>query len=136
MADKDITERSLEWFNDVFSDIVNAWFAVNGMEGFTVMPEDLQDARARTAYKSGGELREQERDVAKLWKTQHGKAVICLVGLENQTAIDTYMALRVLGYDGGDYRLQLAPVVENGKSRKKKPHPVLTLVLYYNAPQE
>ena len=93
--------------------------------------EELQDARARTAYKSGGEVREQERDVAKLWTTKRGKALICLVGLENQTAIDTYMALRVLGYDGGDYRLQLTPVVENGRSRKKKPHPVLTLVLYF-----
>ena len=131
MADKDITERSLEWFNDVFSDIVNAWLAVNGVEGFTIMPEELQDARARTAYKSSGEVREQERDVAKLWTTKRGKALICLVGLENQTSIDTYMALRVLGYDGGDYRLQLTPVVENGRSRKKKPHPVLTLVLYF-----
>ena len=131
MLDKDIAEKSLEWFNDVFADIVNAWFMVNDVEGFTVMPEDLQDARTRTAYKSGGELREQERDVVKLWRTRRGKAIICLLGLENQTSIDTYMALRVLGYDGGDYRLQLAPVMENGKSRKKKPHPVLTLALYF-----
>ena len=58
MGDKDITERSLEWFNDVFSDIVNAWFAVNSVKGFTVMPEDLSDALTRTAYKSGGEVRD------------------------------------------------------------------------------
>ena len=131
MGDKDITERSLEWFNDVFSDIVNAWFAVNGVEGFTVMPKELSDALARTAYKSGGEVREQERDVAKLWTTRRGKALICLLGFENQTKIDTYMSLRVLGYDGGDYRLQLAPVTENGKSKKKKPHFVFTVVLYF-----
>ena len=81
MGDKDITERSLEWFNDVFSDIVNAWFAVNGVEGFTVMPDDLQDAITRTAYKSGGELRDIERDVAKLWTSRRGKALICLLGL-------------------------------------------------------
>ena len=132
MGDKDITERSLEWFNDVFSDIVNAWFAVNGVKGFTVMPDDLQDALTRTAYKSGGELRDIERDVAKLWTSRRGKALICLLGLENQTAIDTYMALRVFGYEGGDYRLQLLPVTEeDGRSRKKKPHLVLTLVLYF-----
>ncbi len=94
-------------------------------------PEELTDAKARTAYKADGELREQERDVPKLWTTTQGKTLICLLGLENQTAIDTYMALRVLGYDGGDYTLQLRPRVENGKRRRKKPHLVMTLVLYF-----
>ena len=104
MADKDITERSLEWFNDVFSDIVNAWLAMNGVKRLRIKPEDLHDALTRTAYKSGGNLREQERDVAKLCIINRLRALICLVGLENQSGIDTWLSLRVLGYDGGDKR--------------------------------
>ena len=131
MAEKDIAGRSLEWFNEVFADIVNAWLSINNVEGLCVRPEELTDAKSRSTYKAGDGLREQERDVPKLWTTTRGKALICLLGLENQTAIDTYMSLRVLGYDGGDYTLQLRPRVENGKRRRKKPHLVMTLVLYF-----
>ena len=131
MAERDITEKSLEWFNDVFADIVNAWFKVNGVEGFTVLPDELQDARTESVYKSGGGIRDLERDVAKLWSSETYRAVICLIGFENQTAVDTNMALRVLGYDGGDYRAQLSAVTEDGKRKRKKPHPVVTLVLYF-----
>lgn len=131
MAEKDIAGKSLEWFNEVFADIVNVWLTIEGVEDMRVRPEDLTDVRARTAYKVGGKLRERERDVPKLWTAPEGKTVICLLGLENQAAIDTYMALRVLGYDGGDYALQLRPKVENNRRRRKKPHLVLTLVLYF-----
>ena len=131
MGEKDITGRSLEWFNEVFADIVNVWLTINGVKGLRVKPEELTDVKARSAYKVGDEIREQERDVPKLWTTTRGKTLICLVGLENQTGIDTWMALRVLGYDGGDYALQLRPRVENGKRRRKKPHLVMTLVLYF-----
>lgn len=88
MAEKDITERLLTSHNDVFADIANGCFTLmgGGRPFRRVEPEDLRDTRARSAYKAFGELHEQERDVAKLWAA--GGAVICLLGLENQTAID------------------------------------------------
>lgn len=122
MHKQDITEKNLEWFNDVFADIVNAFFAINGIDS-VINPDDLQDAKARTSYKSENKVREQERDVAKFWNSPDGEAVICLVGLENQTSIDTYMPLRVIGYEGADYRSQI-PV-------SKKPHFVITIILYF-----
>ena len=124
MAEKDITERFLTGYNDVFADIVNGCFAIlgDGRPFRRVEPDELQDTGARTMYKADGELHEQERDVAKLWRA--GGAVICLMGLENQTAIDPDMPLRVIGYEGGDYRLQLT---RRGAER----YPVLTLVLYF-----
>ena len=123
MPDKDIAEKSLEWFNDVFADIVNAYFAFNGgKNGSMIQPDDLQDTKARSLYKSDGEIHEQERDTVKLWKS--GEAVISLLGIENQTGIDPLMALRVFGYEGGDYRWQLT-------QKGLKPYPVITIVLYF-----
>ena len=122
MAEKDIMERHLVSYKDVFADIVNGCIAIlTGRHDFPkVKPEDLQDALARTLYKSDGKLHEQERDVVKLWKP--GNTVLCLMGLENQTDVDPNMALRVFGYEGGDYRWQL--------SQKGQPlYPVLTFVL-------
>ena len=124
MAEKDITERHLASYDDVFADIVNGCFAILG-EGRPfrrIEPHELQDTQARTLYKSDGELHEQERDVVKLWKP--GETVISLLGLENQTDVDPDMPLRVFGYEGGDYRRQLT---RKGVER----YPVLTFVLYF-----
>ena len=49
--------------------------------------------------------------------------MISLIGFENQTEADRDMPLRVLGYDGADYRNQL--------SAKGGLYPVVTLVLYF-----
>ena len=118
MPEKDITERHLESYNDVFADVVNV--LLFGGER-RVKPEDLKDTRARTFYKTDGKLHEQERDVSKLWVSE--RAVISLIGFENQTEADWDMPLRVLGYEGADYRNQL--------SGKGGLYPVVTLVLYF-----
>lgn len=118
MPDRDITEKHLEAYNDVFADIVNV-LLFDGQR--RVHPDDLRDARARTLYKTDGKLHEQERDVSKLWVSEG--TVISLIGFENQTEADRDMPLRVLGYDGADYRNQL--------SAKGGLYPVVTLVLYF-----
>ena len=46
------------------------------------------------------------------------------IGFENQTASDPNMPLRVMGYDGAEYRAQLLGNSENL-------YPVVTLVLYF-----
>ena len=121
MADKDKTEKILLGFKDVFADVVNAYFAISGINR-RIKPEELEDVRSWSMYKSEDKMREQERDVVKLWKTEG--IVICLIGLENQSDVDSDMALRIFGYEGADYRGQL--------SRKtKEPYFVMTVVLYY-----
>ena len=120
---KDITEKYLESYNDVFLDIVNVYFAINGIKDLRIeRPEDLKDAQTRTVYKSVGEIREQERDVTKLWVTEG--AVISLIGLENQSVIDRTMPLRIFGYEGADYRYQLT-------QKDRKLNPVFTIVVYF-----
>ena len=125
MAEKDITEKRLEEWNDVFADIMNVLLSLD------IDPDDLQDTAVRTMYKADGGIHEQERDIAKLWR-KHG-VVLCLLALENQTKVDPYMTLRVFGYEGADYRGQLAAIdkaVRQGKEGEPL-YPVVTVVLYF-----
>lgn len=121
MAEKDAAEKILEAYNDVFSDIVNV-LLFHGEE--VLKPEELEDQAPRAYYKADGKIRELERDVAKRWKKENIR--VACVGLENQTDADPDMPLRVIGYDGAEYRAQLLTSQDN-KSR----YPVVTLVLYF-----
>ena len=92
MAEKDITEKILESYNDVFVDIVNV-LLFDGKE--VLVPEELEEQAPRSFYKADGKIREIERDVAKRWKKQNIR--IACIGLENQTEPDADMPLRVMG---------------------------------------
>ncbi|MBR3732539.1 MAG: Rpn family recombination-promoting nuclease/putative transposase [Spirochaetales bacterium] len=120
MAEKDIAEKTLEEYNDVFADIANVIL----FGGEQVIKEDeLEDAAPYSMYKIDDKLHEQERDCAKYWKKQ--KIRIALCGFENQTAQDRTMPLRVIGYDGAAYRAELTDDTQN------ELYPVITLVLYF-----
>ena len=120
MGNKDITEKNLEAFNDVFADIVNVLL----FKGKHLMKEkDLESATKDSMFKADGKIHEQERDVSKFWK--NGEVRISILGFENQTVQDYNMPLRVIGYDGASYKMQL-----NDKDLKKK-YPVATLILYF-----
>lgn len=127
--DKDITEKLLEDYNDVFADIVNGLV----FKGKQVVGEnELTTATPMSVYKADGELHEQERDIAKYWSK--GKVEIALYGLENQEKEDPDMTLRLPSYDGAGYRAQMLrdPKDEKGNRIKRNPrYPVVTLVLYY-----
>ena len=125
MKDKDIAEKILEDYPDVFADIVNG-FLFNGNE--VVKPEELEDMQLRSAYRAEQKLHDMERDVAKRWK-KNGIRIAC-VGFENQTAPDSRMVLRVLGYDGAEYRAQCLK-----ENRNNAPYPVITIVLYFGYEQ-
>ena len=119
MAQKDASEKILEAYNDVFSDIVNV-LLFKGKPVLSV--NDLEDQAPRSYYKADGRIHELERDVAKRWK--NGSLRVACIGFENQTASDPDMPLRVIGYDGAEYRVQLA-------NKQKEFYPVVTMVLYF-----
>ena len=121
MAEKDITQKILESYNDVFADIVNV-LLFDGEQ--VIHPDELEDQAPRSAYKADGKVREMERDVAKRW-TKNNIRIAC-VGLENQSEPDAAMPLRVIGYDGAEYRAQLTK-----ENRTSPLYPVVTLVLYF-----
>ena len=120
MNGKDITQKMLERYNDVFADIVNVLL----FNGKRIVDEDeLIDTPVDSALKIDGEVHSQDRDVAKYWK--NSQINIALFGLENQTVPDKLMPMRVIGYDGAEYKKQTLE-----ENRYKKKYPVITLVLY------
>ena len=125
MAEKDITEKNLEALNDVFADIVNVLL----FKGEQVINEkDLETDTTKSMFKADGKIHEQERDVSKFWK--NGEIRISILGIENQTAQDSDMPLRVISYDGASYKQQLLD-----KNQKKR-YPVATLVLYFGTEEK
>ena len=134
LGEKDILEKKLLMFNDVFADFVNGIM----FDGKDVVKEDeLVDLSGWSHYKGDdSKHRFQDRDVVKLWKKEN--VVISLIGVENQDIPDKNMVFRVLSYDGASYRTQL--VEEQSRKRKKNASiewelqdifPVITFVIYY-----
>lgn len=145
MAQKDLAEKNLEAFNDVFADIVNV-LLFHGER--VVRAADLEETSPGSVYKAEGLLHGQERDVAKYWKMSSVR--IALYGMENQTEQDEDITLRLFGYDGAAYRAQLLKdmtkvdekfLTEMGQPQDVKGshrgrieryrYPVITLVLYF-----
>jgi len=124
MAEKDISEKNLEAYNDVFADVVNV-FLFKGEQ--VVKEEELQDTQLQNQFKFENKLHEENRDVSKYWGKS--KIRIAFLGLENQTEVDKDMPLRVLAYDGEAYKGQL--LAKPNVTKDEKRYPVITLVLYF-----
>lgn len=120
MAEKDITEKILADYNDVFADIMNG-FLFHGEQ--VVSPDDLETTKDKSQYKADGKIHEQERDVSKFLKKDH--VTVLLSGFEHQTDADKFMPARQIGYDGAGYRTQLLT------KNVKRLYPVITIVLFF-----
>lgn len=121
MGVKDITEKILADYNDVFADIINGVL----FDGEQVVSEkDLENVKDKSQYKFNSKIHEQERDVSKKWIPR--RICFALYGLEHETGTEPYIPMRIIGYDGASYRGQLT------KREKDKPnYPVVTIVLYF-----
>ena len=118
MGQKDMTEKLLEDYNDVFADIYN----VLVFEKDVIDEKRLRDGTTESVYKAeDGVYREQRRDVMKTYLDEY-QMELAFIGIDNQSTIDRYIPVRVLGYDYAKYRRQV--------DEKRFPIlPVITLVL-------
>ena len=137
MGEKDILEKKLLMFNDVFADFVNG-IMFDGKD--VVKGDELVDLSGWSHYKSDdSKHRFQDRDVVKLWKKEN--VVISLIGIENQDIPDEDMVFRVISYDGASYRTQLVEKERRKRTKKTNKtnetdlridiYPVITFVIYY-----
>jgi len=123
MGEKDIVEKVLIDYNDVFADIVNALL----FDGENVISEnELQNTKDKSQYKFDGKIHEHERDLSKIW--QKCNVNIAFMGIENQTNVDAFMPLRIIGYDGAIYRSQY-------QAEKTVAYPVISIVLNFSKKQ-
>lgn len=120
MGEKDIVEKNLESYGDVFADIVNV-LLFGGKR--IVKEEELESDNTDSMFKNDGRLHEQARDVSKIWKKKEIR--VSIIGFENQTVQDYKMPLRVISYDGASYKKQLLD------KKNKSLFPVITLILYF-----
>ena len=119
MGQKDITEKILADYNDVFSDIVNVLI----FHGENIVKEDhLENTKDISQYKADGNIHQQERDISKLWRDKN--IIWSLIGFEHQSDETDDMPFRVCSYDGAGYRKQLL-----GDAKER--YPVITMVLYF-----
>ena len=145
---KDIPEKRLEGWNDVFADIFdNLLFG-----GRKVLEGEELISMPTESYvrKRSGKLKSGSRDVRKglersgdIRKMDHaGNRYRLILGLENQSGVDNTMPQRVMGYDYSSYEEQIKEIMdrnrkENRPAVTKRIHddqklaPVITLVLYY-----
>lgn len=118
MGQKDLTEKNLESFSDVFTDIVNALMYDGDI---VIKEEDLIPAPTETIYGGGnGELNNQFQDVG-MYVVSNDR-IISRYMLENQTGTDKRMVLRKAGYEGAVYRKQY---------ESREIYPVVGAVLYW-----
>lgn len=125
MTEKDVVSKTLESYPDVFADIING-FLFSGKQ--VVCPDDLIPADIASQYKADGMIRSQERDVSKYWRNNCFNIIACF-GIENQSAPDKYMPMRIINYDGAGYGKQLKE--NKDKNFDGLYHPVVTIVLYF-----
>lgn len=119
MVEKDLVEKKLEAYADVFADIFNVLLFQNEI----IKQEQLLDGPTESVYKTeSNDLKGQYRDILKYYK--NAGISIASFGIENQSSIDVDMPIRVLGYDYAAYRYQIM----NGSER----FPVVTIVLNFS----
>lgn len=121
MAQKDMREKLLEDYNDVFSDIFNGLL----FEENVIEQQYLKAGSTESIYKAeNGKYREQRRDVLKDYMESCFLEIGSL-GIENQSEVDKYIPVRVMGYDYTKYRSQVDKEVFPLR-------PVITIVLNFS----
>ena len=124
MNDKDLREKSFFGLNDVFAEVLNAFYRPK--DAPPILPEELADAP--TEFVSGirgGGLAHKFRDSLKCLRNEIG-INLAFFGLENQTKPDRTMPIRVMGYDWLVYDNQIKQ-----RHGKQKLLPVVTFVVYF-----
>lgn len=118
MAQKDLSEKNLEYYPDVFADLINA-LLYNGKP--VLAAANLQPAPTETLYPGkSGDLRNQFQDISKY--EMKDSTIKIQYTIENETRATRKMILRKAGYEGALYRNQF---------EQRTTFPVISVVLYW-----
>ena len=129
MGKYDISEK--EYFKDniMFSNLFN-YYLFDGKE--EIKSSELEELDPKLVFTNPGDII-RERDIYKRAVIKSdGKKTYLLLGIENQTKVDKYMILRVMGYNYFSYYNQLHNIEKNKKNVKMKLYQVITLVIYFS----
>ena len=155
MPQSDVFTKNYISQNDVFADVFN-FFIYGGRR--VIKPESLKDENTEESAvlffddKKGGkksEIAQRYRDVFKSLAVKHGeKASYVLLGVENQSKINSAMPVRLMIYDALNFGEQVKKIAAkhrhdkdkmtdsdflSGFTKSDKLIPVITLVIYFGA---
>ena len=138
MAQKDLSEKQLISFNDVFADICNGLiFKKPGK----IKPSELFPFPTEMLGCYREYLKQGYRDVVKLYK--HCGINMMLIGVENQSKVDYSMVSRMMLYDAMNYAMQDETRRHSKRKHRKRKRtrrkverlPVVSCVLYFGYKQ-
>lgn len=115
MAQKDLTTKKLESHTDVFATIFNALL----FERNYIEPQNLSMILTEEIVDDvEGKLRSLNRDIAMLYSEdgEENYFGLAVLGVENQSSLDEFAPVRVMGYDYGNYREQ----IDRFKNKKRE----------------
>lgn len=118
MGQKDLVQKNLEYFPDVFADIINA-LLYQGEQ--MVDAEELKAAPTENLYMGeAGKVKNLFQDVSKY--VMHDGKIEMQYSIENEMKAKRKTVLRKIGYDGAIYRQMY---------EAKEVYPVISIVLYW-----
>lgn len=135
MAQKDMAQKKLEDYADVFADIFNV-LLIQCPENY-ITTDKLFPGPTESIYKADDTNKEQRRDTYKYYGLESYGAGLHLaaLGIENQVTINPSMPVRIFNYDASSLMQQIRQYGDKlTKTNKivKLVYPVITVVLNFS----
>lgn len=135
MAEKDMAEKKLEDYPEVFTDIVNTLLFSDS--SIRLDENKIVDGPTESIYKAEEQDKEQRRDTFKYYDIGNKGILFCVAayGIENQSTIDNVMPVRIMNYDASAYKSQVFDLKSSSKQtnqKRKRIYPVITIVLNFS----
>lgn len=135
MAEKDMAEKKLEDYPEVFTDIVNTLLFSDS--NIHLDENKIIDGPTESIYKAEEKDKEQRRDTFKYYDIGNKGILFCVAayGIENQSTIDNVMPVRIMNYDASAYKSQIFGLKSSSKQtnqKRKRIYPVITIVLNFS----
>lgn len=135
MAEKDMAEKKLEDYPEVFTDIVNTLLFSDS--SIHLDENKIIDGPTESIYKAEEKDKEQRRDTFKYYDVGNKGILFCVAayGIENQSTIDNVMPVRIMNYDASAYKSQVFGLKSSSKQtnqKRKRIYPVITIVLNFS----
>lgn len=135
MAEKDMAEKKLEDYPEVFTDIVNTLLFSDS--SIHLDENKIIDGPTESIYKAEEKDKEQRRDTFKYYDVGNKGILFCVAayGIENQSIIDNVMPVRIMNYDASAYKSQVFGLKSSSKQtnqKRKRIYPVITIVLNFS----
>ena len=116
MGNQDQTEKMLLDFNDEFAEVFSVLAFKNKIK---IDPERLQDAATEYHHFEKGNPKELRRDIVKRY--DGARLGFIILGIENQSDVDTLMPIRMMGYNWTRYRYQASQAITRPPERMLEP---------------